>query len=74
MKKTTTNNTADAATVIANLGGTNRTARMFMIAAPCVSNWKIKGIPPHWDEWLRCFKPEVFVSQSSPGKSIKDHD
>lgn len=48
-----------ASEIIDRLGGTSKTARLFEITAPSVSEWRSKGIPKARMMYLRAVFPEV---------------
>ena len=54
------NNKTKASEIIDALGGTNRVARLFFVAPPCVTAWRTRGIPEYFDLWLRTTHPDLY--------------
>ena len=46
--------------IIDELGGTVATARLCNVTKGAVSQWRINGIPPAREMYLRLLRPEVF--------------
>lgn len=65
MPKNTPN--AEAVRIIAALGGTTATARLFEIAPASVSEWRYAGIPKARMQFLRLLRPDLFKSKRSKG-------
>lgn len=61
-----------AVAVIAELGGPAKTARLFKISTPSVTNWKIKGIPPARLMYLDVAQPAVLAKVRARLKKEKD--
>ena len=50
--------------IIDALGGTSEVARLCNVKAPSVSEWRVRGIPPAREMYLRAVRPEVFEAAS----------
>ena len=53
----------DANKIIDALGGTGEVAKLCRVKSPSVSEWRVNGIPPAREMYLRLLRPDVFQDE-----------